>query len=281
MTSIREAGFDQYLSPHSFVEFTQRPFYRNINRETLSLAPKKVQSAVDIATGTGAIIDLMLEMEILAPDFSLRGYDPDSSALKEARTHFFRYRNQMLFHEAKAENIPLQDRWADLVTFCNAIHLTDAPKAIREATRIMNQGATLLINTAYESTHAYPEGSEPSWGALVALARMAAKKKYGINDIPKPVHLLNYSTDDYVSMLVAAGLTVNEIYFHTVYMDREDLNAICRYDEFAKGALPGVELELAKELLLGAVEPMLERRKSHTLPRGWTIIKARKLPKVL
>jgi len=266
--------------PHSYKEFTQRPFYIAINRETLRLVPKPAKYAVDIATGTGAMIEQMFGENKLAIDFYIRGYDIDASALKTARSTFYHYKDKILFIEAPAENLPLQDRWAELVTFCNAIHLTDAPRAIKEAARIMDEGATLLINTAYEKDHAYPESSAHSWTLLVGLAIRSAQRKHGIKNIPKPsVQLLRYSADDYVNMLVAAGLLDIEIYFHTARMDKDDLKAICRYDEFARIALPGVELNLAKELLVGAVEPTLERRKSGTLPRGWTIIKARKLPK--
>ena len=114
---------------------------------------------------------------------------------------------------------------------------------------------------------------------LFRSARKAARENHGLNDIPNPVPLRQYSVDDYVNMLVSAGLSDIEVYFHTAQMDKEDVKAICRYDEFARIALPDVELDLAKDLLVGAVEPMLERRKSDTIPRGWTIFKARKLPK--
>lgn len=275
MTSIQETK--QGL--HSYEEFTQRPFYIEINKETIRLAPKPVKYAIDVATGTGAMITQMFDEKKLTIDFQIRGYDIDEKALRAAKSKFYHYRDRILFMNAPAENLYPQDKWAQLVTFCNAIHLTDAPKALKEITRVMDDDATLLINTAYEKDRAYPDGSEVSWGSMVALARISAKKNHGIDNIPKPAYLLNYSADDYVNMLVAAGLSDIEIYYHTAKLRREDLEAICRYDEFARGTLPGVDLDLAKELLAGAVEPTLERRKSDFLPRGWTIIKARKLPK--
>ncbi|OGH21525.1 MAG: hypothetical protein A2958_02230 [Candidatus Levybacteria bacterium RIFCSPLOWO2_01_FULL_38_13] len=278
MTTRAEQG-QGAKQPHSYEEFTRRPFYIGINRETIRLVKKPVKYAVDIATGTGAMITQMLEQGLLIRDFQVRGYDIDESALKAAKSAFRNFDGQMLFINAPAENIPLKNGWAQLVTFANAIHLTDAPAATRESARIMDYGATLLINTAYETTHAYPEKSAHSWGILTALARKAARENHGLNDIPNPVPLRQYSVDDYVNMLVSAGLSDIEVYFHTAQMDKEDVKAICRYDEFARIALPDVELDLAKDLLVGAVEPMLERRKSDTIPRGWTIFKARKLPK--
>lgn len=276
MTSIQETGLKKF---HSYEEFTQRPFYVAVNKETMRLASEPVKYAVDIATGTGTMIHQMFEERKLAIDFQIRGFDIDKTALETARSAFYHYKDRISFIEAPAENLPLTNKWAELVTFCNAIHLTDAQKALNEAARIMKNGSTLLINTAYEKTHAYPNGSEASWGALVALARIAAKKNYGIDNIPKPAQLLKYSADDFINMLASSGFSDIEVYFLKVQMNKHDLEAICRYDEFAKGALPGVELNFAKELLVAAVEPTLERRNSESLPRGWTIIKAVKFPK--
>ncbi|MBI2031952.1 MAG: methyltransferase domain-containing protein [Candidatus Levybacteria bacterium] len=266
-------------SHHSYEEFTNRPFYIALNKETMRLAPRPVRYAVDIGTGKTAMIDQMFDEKKLTIDFQIRGYDPDEEALAGDRIKYYHYRDKILFIEAWAENIPLQDRWSELTVCANAIHLTEVPKTIKEFARITDDEGTLLINTAYTRDHAYPEASEASWGALVVNARIAARKTHGITDIPKPVQLQTYKLEDYEAMLKDAGFVVEKAYPKVVHMNREDLEAICHYDEFAKGALPGVELELAKELLVDAIKPTLERRGSDSLPRGWGIIKATRLPR--
>ena len=62
-------------------------------------------------------------------------------------------------------------------------------------------------------------------------------------------------------------------------MYEDDVISITQYDEFAKGALPCIPLDMAKACLKEAAESVFRRRKGEALPRGWTIIKARKLPK--
>jgi len=276
MTSIRETGT---RNPHSYEEFTKRPFYIAINKETMRLAPNPVKYAVDVATGTGTLIQQMFDEKKLTIDFQIRGYDLDEKALNTARLNYSHYKDKILFIKAQAESIPLQDRWAELTICANAIHLTDVPKTIKEFARITDDGGTLLVNTAYTRDHAYPEGSEISWGSLPIFAKRIAKEKHGITDIPKPLQLQAYTLGNYLDMLKDAGFIVEEAYPSVVHMKREDLEAICRYDEFAKGALPGVELDLAKKLLVDAINPTLERRGSNSLPRGWVIIKGRRVPR--
>jgi len=274
MKSIQET---RQSKMHSYEEFTRRPFYIAINKETVRLINNPVKRVADIATGTGAIISQLFEERKLAIDFQIKGFDIDEEALKIGRATFHHYKDRVEFRQALAENIPLPEEWADLTICANAIHLTDAPKAIKEFARITKNNGTLLINTAYARDYAYPEGSETSWGALVGNARISARKNYGITDIAKPAQLLNYTLEDYENMLKKAGFAVEEIQTSVVHMRKEDLKAICNYDEFAKGALPGVELKLAKQLLTDAIKPTLERRGTDNLPRGWIIIKSKRV----
>lgn len=274
-----KAETDRQGVSHSYEKFTQRPVYREVNRMTILLAPQ-VRYAVDIATGTGEMIQQMLEQRKLLPGFQARGYDIDGGALEEAREKFKNLDRQIAFGCAPAELIPLPDEWAQLVTFCNAIHLTKAQSSLDEAGRILVPSGTILINTAYERGQAYPdERSRRSFGNLVGMGRRIATKDYGITDIPEPEDLLKYSLEDFERMLSNAGFGKIESYPTIALMDIDDVKAICHYDEFVKGALPGVDLEIAKKALDQAGESMFRRSGMDTISRGWQIIKAIKLPK--
>ena len=260
---------------HPYEKFVRRPFYKEINRETIALAPK-VSRAVDIATGTGEMIQQMIEQDKLTPDFEVIGLDPDTGALETARNKFAFFGNHVRFEEAYAENLPVPNKWAQLVTFCNAAHLTDISKSIPEAGRISDDNGTLIINTAYERDAAYPDkNSLLTFEWIPGYARRELRKQ-GI-EVGSPHLQSAYTIADYEQELTAAGFVDIEVHTKIVDMDQEDLEAICGYPEYVRNNLTGVELEKAIPALVSAVKPTLERRHIASASRGWVIIKARKV----
>ncbi|MEK7558882.1 MAG: class I SAM-dependent methyltransferase [Patescibacteria group bacterium] len=261
----------------TYEEFTNQPFYVDVNRTTISLAPPS-QRVIDVATGTGAIITQLLEQNKLLPGFEVHGYDTDSAALGTARKKFSDYSGQIFFEEAFAENLQQEPAGeADLVTFCNAIHLTETITSFQEAARVLKPGRPLILNSAYTNDLAYPSGSRRTWGIMVSLAKRIAHDKYGLEeskDHPSQ-DILKYSSEDYKRLAEEAGFTNISIGRINVRMTQEDLEAICRYKEFTEGALPGIDYDIARDCLLEAVPEMLARRKeTDSITRGWMVMYA-------
>ena len=268
MTAKAEQGTGQLRS--TYEDFANRPFYVDINRQTVALLPQ-VRNVVDIATGTGAIITQLIQQEKLLPDYQIKGYDIDKTSLEEARKKFGRFNSQIKFENASAEFIPLGDDWADAVTFCNAIDLTNVQRAMDEASRILKPGRPMVVNTAYAKDMAYPRNSRRLWGLWVLKAREIAESEYKL--IPdEPVNLLKHTSEDYKQMALNAGF--EKVFLGQIVkeMDEEDLTAIGGYKEFTEGAMPGIPYEISKDCLIRAIKPTLERAPTGKLPRGWMVM---------
>jgi ubiquinone/menaquinone biosynthesis C-methylase UbiE len=259
---------------YSYERFARQPFCQEVDRRLLARAPV-VETLVDLGTGTGAIIEHLLELRRLSPPFRAIGIDVDVTSLKIAADKFAGAHG-FWFVQAAAESLPLPGGFSSLVTFCNAVHLTDAARAFREAFRVLREGGTLLVNTAYEKAEAYPGSSARYWGTLVSLARRTLQSRHGWQGVPKPVDLMAHDKADFRGLAEAAGFEQVEIETYTTSMDREAMKAICAYAEFARGSLPSVPLELAIHVLTEAVDAVFERYKIACVPRNWMFLAARK-----
>lgn len=269
----------------SYESFAQQPFYQKIDSDLLQRAPQ-VQSAVDFATGTGAAIEHLLDLGKLKPGAIVYGIDIDSHSLSVAQSKFADFLEEsptdvtVRFLLGSVEDVPLPDGSQELVTFLNSAHLTNLQRSLAEASRLLQSGGVLLLNSAYEASHAYPPGSERHWGIMIAGARKLAKERGHTGDIPNPVNLLVLSVDDYVRIAQNAGFSEINIEHHTVDMDLSAILAIFSYEGFAKGALPGVDIDLAISCLQDAAESYFERMKPKGLQavqRTWMYLEARKM----
>lgn len=140
---------------------------------------------------------------------------------------------------------------------------------------MLKPGGILLVNSAYEKNSAYPEGTQRIWGMLVSLARRSVAE-LGYSDIPRPIDLLKYSEDDYRRIATGAGFEDVSFEYYTAKMDRESVRAICDYEDFARGALPTVPVDVSAKALVAAVDPVFERFKIEFIPRNWMFLIARK-----
>ncbi len=271
-------------SPRSYESFARQPFYEKIDSELLERAPE-VGSVVDFATGTGAAIEHLIALGKLKRGAMVHGVDVDEESLATARLKFADFLDEspteitVRFMLGSVEEVPLPSGSQELVTFLNSAHLTNLERSLGEANRLLQKDGTLLLNSAYEALHAYPPGSERHWGVMVASARKLAKERGHHNDIPNPVNLLNYSADDYCRIATQAGFGDIKLEHHTVDMDIDAIRAIFGYDGFAKGALPGVDIDLAIGCLQDAADGYFKRLQAKGLtaiPRTWMYLEARK-----
>jgi len=263
---------------HSYEEFTQRRFYKDVNRKTLALAPLGNTRVLDVATGTGGMIELMFASpKLLTADARVHGVDIDSSALIEARGKF--RDSDVTFSAGRAEQTGMSQELFDLVSFCNAIHLTNVPESLAEVYRVLKPEGTLIANSAFVDGVGYPTpDAERLWRNLGSRALRKAIKE-GYRPV-KGTDFVTYTVDEYKKMAEEAGFVDVEMGEIEANMDREDVLAICHYDEFAKGALPGVPLEVSHRVLAEAADEVFiqleEMGQPKVFPRNWVTLKARK-----
>ncbi len=275
---------------HSYEDFTQRPFYKEVNRRTIQMAPIGGFVALDIATGTGGIIEeLVSDGTLRGPLASFVGIDIDSTAIETAEKKFENkpknYRtSSFAFHEGSAEETGEGDNTFDLVTFCNAIHLTDVPASLKEVYRVLVDGGTLVGNSAFVKDIAYPGTSRRLWMRLVGNATRELREmdeiKNGTWVQEHPEDHFRYTREEYAQMMKDAGFSDVHTEVVETLMDIDDVKAICSYKEFAMGALPGIPYETARDLLLKAADAIFKELKQkgqpEVFPRNWLLFKAEK-----
>lgn len=268
---------------HSYERFADRDFNVAIDQILIRKGAPIVNRAIVFASSTGQNIRNLFELGKLKLPFQVTGIDIDADAVRAARQKLQQYGDSiklLVGNIEKASEI-IKDK-AELLLCLNVIHLTDAQKVISEAGKLLVSGGTLLVSSAYVKDKAYAPGTEASWGRIVALARIQAEK-LGFKNIPHPIDFLKHSEEDYVVMVQDAGFTDIKTETHPAEMNQEDVKAICGYDTFAQGALPGVPTETAKKLLVEAVPPLFSRmrrlNKENTtiIPRNWMLLTAKKI----
>lgn len=273
---------------HSYEAFTERPFYRDVNRQTVQLAPIS-RVVLDMATGTGGIIELLHEESKLLPVATVVGVDIDESALSTARGKFTEKfmktastDNQtfphIIFNSESSEHTGEKSAFFDLVTICNAIHLTDVSGTMEEAYRVLQPAGTFLANSAFVDGIGYPTSDAAQlWSNL---GRGAIKKamKMGHRPTESPKNYFKFNREEYEGKAREAGFKDVEISEIQTLMDIDDVLAICHYDEFATGALPGVPLDIAHQVLTESAIEVFNKLKAteqpQVFPRGWMVMRA-------
>lgn len=264
--------------PHSYEAFASRPFYVAVDSYTISKAPVS-KRVVDFGSGTGAIIERLDQQGKLASDATVVAVDIDQSGLQAIRRKNFQGKlGNIDVVRGSVDNVPLREGWADLVTFCNSIHLINNPAdAISEAYKVLGDDGTLIINSAYEKIRGYGNTqSKRMLGIMNIEARKTLIQEGYKKEIPAPIELANYAAGDFVNMAIDKGFSDVSVEIYPAIMDREDVRAIFSYKDFVEGSLPGVPWEIAREALRKTVDPQFDKRKINGIKRNWMILVAKK-----
>jgi ubiquinone/menaquinone biosynthesis C-methylase UbiE len=267
---------------YTFEAFARHDFYRRVNehlvdaaleiRNRLTDAP--IQRALDLACGTGAVTQLLVER--LRPyrlPIEVIAVDPSDAALEKARR---RVGSGARFVRGTAESFSGVASGVDLIVFCNAIHLLHSKDAIfREAETALAHSGVLAFNTAYYEG-CYAPGTEKFYKLWMLRSRQLLKQETGGRPERADVEAMRWLTaDDYRHLMESHGFVVEHMHAEVAHLTCASWQDISQYSEFAHGALPGIPLEVAVPVLKRSVAQVFEELGISDVPRNWLQVVAR------
>lgn len=274
------AGGD--AADYTFEAFAQHDFYRIVNSHLVDatlrirahLLQLPIRRALDLACGTGAVTQLLVEhLRRLEEPAEVIAVDPSETALDKARRLVG---NAAAFVKGTAQAFSQVASGLDVIVFCNAIHLLpDKDAVLREASKAMNRGGVFGFNTSfYEGC--YPPGTERFYKVWMLRALQLLKQETGMRPDRTKVEAMRWlSPEEYRDLLSRHGFVVEEMRAEQALMTCESWQDISHYSEFANGALPGVPVEIAIPVLQRAVAQAYDEMGITELPRNWLQVVAR------
>jgi ubiquinone/menaquinone biosynthesis C-methylase UbiE len=272
------AGRDDY----TFEAFAQHDFYRTVNKHlvdaTLRVRHEPPQSpihrALDLACGTGAVTQLLVEhvrrfrepVEVIAVDSS-------ESALEKARRLVG---SAARFVRGTAQAFSGVASGVDVILFCNAIHLLpDKDRVIKEVRSALNGQGVLGFNTSF-FTGCYAPGTERFYKLWMLRALQMLKEEFGMRPDRSKVEAMRWlSEEDYRDLLQRNGFAVEEMNTEEARITCRSWQDISHYSEFANGALPGVPVDVAIPILERSVDQAYRELNVTEIARNWLQVVAR------
>jgi ubiquinone/menaquinone biosynthesis C-methylase UbiE len=267
---------------YTFEAFTQHDFYRTVNEHLVDatletreqLAPSPIRRVLDLACGTGAVTQLLVDrLKRLRQPAEVIAVDPSETALEKARRLVG---NAAGFVRGTAQAFSNVASGLDVIVFCNAIHLLpDKSRVLNEAKKALNRGGVLGFNTSfYEGC--YAAGTERFYKLWMLRALQLLKQETGLKPDRGKVEAMRWlSPEEYRALLQQCGFEIERMQAEEALMPCESWQDISHYEEFARGALPGIPIEVAIPILQRAVRQAYDELKITEVPRNWLQVVAR------
>ena len=268
------AGGDDY----SFNAFARQPFYQEENSRLVDLVGLQPGSRViDLACGPGEITRKILD-KVRGPDGAwILGVDMSPETLEEARRHFTDVTDaQVSFENARAEDLShIISEPVDAVVFCNAIHLVDnKPEVLDGISAALRPGGLFAFNSTFYSGSIVPD-TDPFYRRWMMRSLRLLKKEHGLSPVKNKVMARQQLTpDEYKALLTDAGFSIKEERVIPIEVPIEGWLSICSFSDFVEGALPGVQIETASDVLRATIRETFRDMELTFVPRNWLEIVA-------
>jgi ubiquinone/menaquinone biosynthesis C-methylase UbiE len=266
--------------PYGFDPFAQHPFYAEINHSLVQRAIARLDASrptgeririIDLASGTGAVTQLVVEeVERLRRQATVFSIEPASEALELARE---RLQGQAVqFIQGDADQLGHIVLGVDLVLLCNAIHLIpDMPDLLRKIVSALIPGGYFACNSTFFTGAQTPEGERFAhrWirHAFGWLRRHHLEFYPAHRD--QVASLTWLSADEHVELLEAQGLQVVDRTLELANLPVQAVQDIGRYRLFIAGALPGIPIPIGAEALVWAAGEAARELDVTQVPRLW------------
>ncbi len=266
---------------YSFKAFSEHAFYRMVNECLVDRAElKRGWTVVDVACGSGAVTELILEKIRGARDAMVIGVDMSATALRDARQKVAGVYDAVIeFVQARAEDLSQSiKRAVDAVVFCNGIHyIEDKTGLVKEIYRTLRPGGIFAFNTGFFEG-ALPPETVAYYRRWMMKAMRRLKSEYNLRPSRDKVESRKQLTpDQYRSLLEAEGFEVKTQEIVTSGITEQGWVDLSRFSDFIAGALPGVPLKTASDVLVTSLRETFDELKVSAWPRNWlTVVAARR-----
>lgn len=269
---------------YTFEAFARHDFYRGVNEHLVDatvqirqrLPQLPVHRALDLACGTGAVTQLLVErLRVFRDPVEVIAVDPSDSALEKARRLVG---NAARFVRGTAQAFTQVARDVDIILFCNAIHLLpdrDKDSVVHEARHALNRDGVLGFNTSFYDG-CYVPGTEKFYRLWMLRAMQLLRQETGLRPDRSKVQAMRWlNADEYRDLLERNNFAIEDMHAEQAMMTCESWQDISHYSEFAEGALPGVPREVAIDVLQRAVAQAYQELGITELARNWLQVVAR------
>ncbi len=261
-----------------FEKFSSHGFFREVNRwlvERVGIRPG--DTVVDLGCGPGAVTELILERVDASSGAVVYAIDPSPSALEVARQ---RVRSAVVrFLEGTAERLSQLVPSADVVLFCNAIHLVqDKLRVVREALAVLRPGGVFGFNTTFFEGAYPPETLRFYKLWMLRAVRHLKERGFEVAKGVKATAMRWLSPEEYEALLRAAGFGEVRVHLQQQQLSCQSLEDISEFSLFIEGALPGVPLREACQALQLGVRQAFQELALVTVPRNWLQVIAKRPP---
>ena len=257
---------------YSFNAFARQPFYQEENTRLVDLIGLQTGNRViDLACGPGEITRKVLD-KVRGNGAWILGVDLSPETLEEARRQFTDVTDaEVSFENARAEDLSdIISEPVDAVVFCNAIHLVDnKPDVLAGIRGALKPGGMFAFNSTFYSG-SIVEGTEPFYRRWMMRSLRLLKSEHGLSPVKNKVMARQQLTpDEYKTLLTDAGFSIRDERVIPIEVPIEGWLSICSFSDFVEGALPGVQIETASEVLRATIRETFRDMELSFVPRHW------------
>jgi ubiquinone/menaquinone biosynthesis C-methylase UbiE len=265
---------------YTFKAFSEHAFYKRVNEALVNRAHlERGMTVVDVACGSGAITQLILEKIRGAREAMVIGVDMSATAIREASEKVAGVTDAVVeFVQARAEEMSVKVRRAvDAVIFCNGIHyIEDKGELLAEVKKTLRPGGVFAFNTGFFDG-ALPDETIAYYKRWMLKSLRKLKKEHNLKvEHSKVESRVTLTADEYVKLLKEEGFKIESAEIYPGELTEQGWIDLSRFSDFVAGALPGVPIPIASDVLVESLKETFEEFELKVWPRNWlTVVAAR------
>lgn len=264
---------------YNFKEFSNLPFYTDINKNFLEFAKiDDLRTIVDLGCGTGGITKLLIRRFRDARETMIFAIDHSKTALKTAANEIGETKNTIVeFCHAEVQSLTdvIKDK-VDAIVYCNSIHyVPDKSDLLTKIKSKLNSKGILAFNTSFfEGSH--PDDSLEFFRKWMLRSLRKVKREYGLSakKSDKVQSRVQLNQEQYKNLLLENGFKINAIKTNRVDVPIEGWHHISGFSDWIEGILPGIPLDIGREVLQKSLAEIWYELKIKSIPRIWLSVSA-------